>query len=328
MLITRPVKAVALVAASALLLAGCGGQSGNAGSTPSAAATPKTITITDNTGEKTVPSPPKSVVALDNRTFQTLYDWNIKLAAAPIDLIPDTIGYSKDTTIPNIGTHNEPKLELIVAAQPDIVISGQRFTAKDADIAKLVPNVPVVNLDPRKDQPFDSELKRQITVMGEIFAKQAEAKKLNDDFDAAIARVNKAYNKDQTVMAVSVAGGNINYLAPTVGRTLGPVFDFANLTPALKVDGTDNHKGDDISVEAIAQSNPTWILVMDRDAAVGEGEVKPAADVIVASEPLKNVTAVKEGNVIVMPADTYTNESIQTYTKFLNDFADALEKKK
>ena len=26
-----------------------------------------------------------------------------------------------------------------------------------------------------------------------------------------------------------------------------------------------------------------------------------------------------------MPADTYTNESIQTYTEFLNDFADALE---
>ena len=54
-------------------------------------------------------------------------------------------------------------------------------------------------------------------------------------------------------------------------------------------------------------------------------EFTPAADILQNSEALAGVTAVSEGNIVYMPADTYTNESIQTYTEFLNAFADALE---
>src|SRR5690606_14572122 len=118
------------------------------------------------------------------------------------------------------------------------------------------------------------------------------------------------------------------YLAPSVGRTLGPVFDFLGLTPALEVDdASDDHQGDDIAVEAIATSDPDWILVMDRDAAVAADDptYSPASDILENSEALAKVSAVREGNIVYMPADTYTNEGIQTYTEFLNDFADALE---
>ena len=37
------------------------------------------------------------------------------------------------------------------------------------------------------------------------------------------------------------------------------------------------------------------------------------------------MTAVQEDNIVYMPADTYTNESIQTYTEFFNALADQLE---
>ena len=43
------------------------------------------------------------------------------------------------------------------------------------------------------------------------------------------------------------------------------------------------------------------------------------------SAPLKNVTAVKDGHVYVAPADTYTNESIITYTEILNQISEQLE---
>ncbi len=80
-------------------------------------------------------------------------------------------------------------------------------------------------------EPFDSELKRQVAVLGEVFGKQAEAKKLGEDLDAAIARVKAAYKSEDTVMAVITSGGEIGYVVPGTGRTLGPVFDFADLTP-------------------------------------------------------------------------------------------------
>lgn len=325
--IARPLKAIALAGATMLALAGC---SGGTDTEPGATET-TTVEITDNEGTKAVPSPPQSVVATDNRTFETLSDWGVTLKAAPRQLIPTTIPYREDDSIIDLGSHNEPKLEEIVVADADVIINGQRFAQHQEKMAEFAPEAVIINLDPRDGEPFDEELKRQVSTLGEVFAKQAEAAALTQEFDDAVARAKAAYDPADTVMAVNVSGGNIGFIAPGEGRTLGPVFDFIGLTPALEIDdASSNHQGDDISVEAIAQSNPAWILVMDRDAAVSQNQgqtADPASQIIENNEALTNVTALQEGNIIYMPADTYTNEGIQTYTEFLNSFADALEDK-
>lgn len=327
----RQRSTVLLAAVSALALAGCSGaQSGEAASTESsatAAATASTVEIEDNYGTQTVDTPPESVVATDNRTFETLADWDVELEAAPRALMPDTVPYVDDESVTDLGNHREPDLEAVVAAEPDLIINGQRFAQYRQDFADLVPDATIVELDPRDDQPFDEELKRQTSVLGEIFDRTDEADRINSDFDEAMQRVVEGYQPGDTVMAVTVSGGEIGYIAPGVGRTLGPVFEIFDFEPALQVEGaSDDHQGDDISVEAIADSNPDWILVMDRDAAVAaeEAEYTPAQEVIEGAEALQNVTAVQEGNVVYMPQDTYTNEGIQTYTEFFNTLADAM----
>ncbi len=316
--------------AGAVLLTGCGGATQEAA--PAANGSTSSVVIEDNHGKQTVATPPKKVVSTDNRTFETLQSWGIPLAAAPRGLMPTTNPYRDDDSIVDLGTHREPKMESVVAAEPDLIINGQRFAEKYDEFKKLAPEAAIVELDPRDGKPFDAELKRQTTALGEIFAKQDQASKLNQDFAAAIARAKAAYQSGQKVMAVNVSGGEIGYIAPSKGRTLGPVFDMLGLTPALEVAGaSDDHQGDDISVEAIAKSNPDWILVLDRDAAISaatESSYKPAKQVLEGSAALKNVTAVKQGQVLYMPNDTYTNEGIQTYTEFLNQLADALEKVK
>lgn len=322
---SRAVRTSLAAAAAVVLLAGC---SATNAAPEEPTETASTVTVEDNVGSQTIATPPQSVVALDNRTFETLSDWGVELSAAAVALMPDTIAYTEDASIVDIGNHREPNLELIVAAEPDLVVSGQRFSDRDADIAALVPDATILQLEPRDGEPFDEELRRQVTVLGEVFGKQAEAEQLVADLDAAIERAAAAYDESQSVMAVTTTGGEIGYLAPSVGRTLGPVFDLLGLTPALEVEGsTDDHQGDDISVEAIADSNPDWILVMDRDAAVSADDpaYAPAADILEGSEALAGVTAVQQDQIVYMPADTYTNESIQTYTEFLNDLADALE---
>ncbi|MBN8883700.1 siderophore ABC transporter substrate-binding protein [Salana multivorans] len=339
-------RAVPALALAALVLAACSTPSdstatpdGSTESATEAAETPAAdetsdeagsgvVEITDNNGTYEIATPPVSVAVFDNRSFQTLADWGIEPTVAAVSLMPSTVTFANQAEIADVGTHNEPDLELLVPADPDVVINGQRFTQFQDDIVELVPDATVLVLDPRDGEPFDAELKRQVTVLGEVFGKQAEATKLVDDLDAAIARVKAAYDPADTVMAVNTSGGEIGYLAPGVGRTLGPVFDILGLTPALEVEGaSDNHQGDDISVEAIATSNPSWILVMDRDAAISadDPEYTPAAEILESNEALAGVTAVTQGQIVYMPADTYTNEGIQTYTTFLNSFADALE---
>ncbi|MGO1392554.1 siderophore ABC transporter substrate-binding protein [Agrococcus casei] len=319
----RSIIAVSALAAAAVALTGCA-----TGTEVAEAPQADTITVEDNSGQIEVPTDPTSVIALDNRSFETLDAWGIELSAAAVSLMPDTIGYTTDESLIDIGNHREPDLEQIVAVQPDLIISGQRFSQFNEQMAELAPDAVIVDLEPREGEPFADELKRQITVLGEIFDKQDEASAMVVDFDAAIDRAAAAYDSADTVMALNASGGELGYLAPGVGRTLGPVFDILALTPALEVaDASDDHQGDDISVEAVADSNPDWILVMDRDAAVSadDPEYSPAASVIEDSEALARVSAVEQGQIVYMPADTYTNEGLQTYTEFFNDFADALE---
>lgn len=323
-------KLVLIALSLMMMLTACGNQND---ANNSKGGQGSTVDITDVHGVVSVPINPKRVVALDNRTFETLSDWKIELKAAPKDVMPSDSTYVLDESVQNIGNHREPNLEIIAAVNPDLVIVGQRFASYYDQIKELVPNAAVVDFsfDVSKDAATPGKnlvngLKDSTIALGKIFSKESEANKLVSDFDDAIESVNKAYNGTDTVMGVIVSGGNIGYAAPGSGRVWGPMFEIFNWKPALDVDNsTSDHQGDDISVEAIAQSNPQWVFVLDRDAATSDAsQAVPAQDVINNAPALQNIDAIKANHVVYAPKDTYTNESIQTYLELFNNLAKAL----
>lgn len=326
----RTLSAGVLAAFTALTLVACSGsESSSSQTTSTASSAASSVTLETNRGDVTVTTPVSRAAVLDNRSFEVLEKFGVSIVAAPKSLIPATVTAYNGDDVADIGNHREPNLEALVAADPDVVISGQRFSQYDDDIAKLLPDTPLVDVEPRDGQSLDEELIRHTTTLGEIFGKEDQAQQLVDDFNKALARAKAAYDGSSTVMAVNVSGGNIGYVAPSKGRTFGPLFDLLGLKPALTVDNsTNSHTGDDISVEAIAESNPAWILVLDRDAAIKSQQgAQKAAEVIAANAALANTTAIKDQHVIYAPEDTYTNESIITYTEILNSMADAFEAK-
>lgn len=328
-LLSMAVVAFALTACST-------GEPSNAGNEqPAEPEEALTVEITDVHGTVTVPVNPKNVVALDNRTFETLSDWGIELAAVPKGVMPADSAYVNDESVQDIGNHREPNLELIAAVDPELVIIGQRFASYYEDIKTLVPNAAVIDLNfdvsEEADAPGESlvnGLKNSTIALGQIFDKNEEAEKLVADFDKAIEDAKSAYNGTDTVMSVVVSGGNIGFSAPGSGRVWGPMYEIFGWTPALEIgSSSSNHQGDDVSVEAIAQSNPDWLFVLDRDAATSSAaDAVPAQDVIDNSPALQNITAVTEGRIVYAPKDTYTNESIQTYLELFEDLANALTK--
>lgn len=326
-------KITAVVVAAGLALTACGAgdadSAKNSGS--NSAAQGQTMSIEDNHGTQQIPEKPSKIASTDNRTFELLDKWGVDLVAVPKKLVPKSLpNYRDNKDIKDIGSHREPNMENLVAAQPDLIINGQRFKDKYDEIKKLNPKSAIVEFEPREGEPLDKELKRETEAMGKIFGKEAEAKKLIEDFDKAVERAKKAYDPKKKVMAVNVSGGELGYVAPGKGRFFGPIFDWLKLTPALEVkNASDDHQGDDISVEAIAKSKPDVMLVLDRDAAISASEepgYKPAADVLKGAEALKNVPAVKDNKIVFAADDTYLNEGIITYTEVLNDIAEAFEK--
>lgn len=296
---------------------------------------PATVEITDAHGTVTVPVNPKNVVALDNRTFETLADWGIELAAAPKPVMPADSPYVSNESVQDVGSHGEPNLEVIAAANPELVIVGQRFAKYYEDIKKLVPNAVVIDLNfdisvesGNPGENLVNGLKGATISLGQIFDKNSEAGQLVADFDKAIEDAKAAYNGTDTVMSVIVSGGDIGFSAPHSGRVWGPMYDIFGWVSSLEINNsTSDHQGDDVSVEAIAQSNPDWIFVLDRDASISSTtDAVPAQDVIDNSPALQNVTAVTEGNIVYAPNDTYTNESIQTYLELFQNLKNSLAK--
>lgn len=294
-----------------------------------------TVEITDVHGTVTVPVNPKNVVALDNRTFETLSDWGIELAAVPKGVMPADSPYVANESVQDIGNHREPNLEIIAAVDPELIIIGQRFANFYEEIKALVPNAVVIdlNFDVSKEadapgQNLVNGLKNSTIALGQIFDKNEEAKQLAANFDQAIENAKSTYNGTDTIMSIVVSGGDIGFSAPHSGRVWGPMYEIFGWVPALEIDdASSDHQGDDISVEAIAQSNPDWLFVLDRDASVSSTtDAVPAQDVIDNSPALQNTTAVSERRIVYAPNDTYTNESIQTYLELFEEIANALAK--
>ncbi|MGH1334244.1 MAG: ABC transporter substrate-binding protein, partial [Exiguobacterium indicum] len=198
-----------------------------------------------------------------------------------------------------------------------------------------VPNAAVIDLDIAL--PEDSGTPGELLVkgledttetLGQIFDKKQEADQLVTTLEQSIKDVKKSYNGQDSVMSVIVSGGDIGFSAPMSGRVFGPMYDLFDWKPALEVkQKSGNDQGDEVSVEAIAQSNPDWLLVLDRDAPLGNAEgAVPAQDVIDRAPALQKTKAIKDDNIVYAPKDTYLNESIQTYSEFFTDIAKALEK--
>lgn len=313
----RPFHVLIVAAAAAgLTLTACGSNE----AVPASQSDARTITVQTNTGELTVPVNPERVVALDSTSFETLQEFGIKPVAVPKQLLPESLSqWAEDPGIIDIGTHREPRLEQINAADPDLIVGGKRFVEYTETLSATAP---VLDLAPNVEAAdYVDALKQQTTVLGEVFAAQPEAERLNAELDAAVAEAAGMTN-GQTVFLANHNGGKIDNGA---GR-MAPLIEPLAMTDVFASDrgGSDSvHTDSGLSPETVAQANPDWVFVLDRDAAVGSG-AEPARATIEAQQLWRNSTFITRNQVLYLDNDFYVTEGIHAYTNFYRQLAEAL----
>ncbi|OJU40951.1 MAG: hypothetical protein BGN97_08070 [Microbacterium sp. 69-10] len=325
MSVPRITSVVALGAAALLALAGCSSAPAGqeAKEKPAAAAKAQyPVTVTDMAGNEVTIESADSVVVTDNRLFRLVADWGIDLSAAPRALMSPENPLKADESILDLGTHAEPDFEKVVEADPDLIVNGYRYGGHAEDMKKAAPDAAFIDMT-NDELSTDEYLVDSVELLGEVFGKQDEAKAVIDDFHAAVAAAKDAYDPDTTVMGLVTSGNEIRYSSPKDGRGSSIFFDLVGLTPALQSEGSTNDKGDDISIEAIAQSDADFFLVLDREAAFADSESSPALELINSSSALANVPAVKNKAIYVMPDDFYLTEDIVAYTTVLDSLTKA-----
>src|SRR5699024_5311873 len=150
------------------------------------------------------------------------------------DMLSDK--YNEDIIEFDLVSQREPDLEKFVEAGPDLIWNGERFSQQGEDLEELAPDANHVDVTARDGEPLDAELIRITESLGQICGHENEAQAAIDNFNEALERTKEAYDPEKTVMAVNTSGGEINYIAPSVGRTWGPLFDLIGFTPSLEVE--------------------------------------------------------------------------------------------
>lgn len=323
MSVPRITMTVALGAVALLALTGCGtaeAADSTDAKTPAAGGEHFPVTVTDMAGNEVTIESADSVIVTDNRLFRLVSDWGIELSAAPRALMSAENPLATDESILDLGTHAEPDFEKVVEADPDLIVNGYRYSAHTEDMQKAAPDAALVDMT-NEELSVDEYLVESVTLLGEVFGKEDEAKELIDAFHTAVDEAKAAYDPELSVMGLVTSANEIRYSNPADGRGSSIFFSLVGLTPALETDGSSNDKGDDISIEAIAESYPDFLLVLDREAAFADSESTPALELINSSTALAPVPAVENEAIYVMPADFYLTEDIVTYTAVLDDLA-------
>lgn len=296
-----------------LVLAGC------AAETAATDESAQTVTVSTNLGEVEVPIAPERVVALDNTSFETLRDWGVTPVALPKGLLPDE-GFEDwlaDEDILDIGMHHDPNLELVSEAEPDLIIGGYRFQDYQDDLETIAQTIDVAGSDAAEDGWVES-LKDQTAALGAIFDKEDEAAALVEEFESVEAEAAAATGGESVFLAV-VSAGQIDNGAQRIGRLLEPL----DLVDVFAGEEGDVHGDSGLAPETIAQANPDWVIVLDRDAAAGEGEVTPAEQVFAEQEAFAGTTFTAQDQIVYLDPFFYTREGLQAYQQAYEQIAEA-----
>lgn len=224
-------------------------------------------------GTTTIEAVPQSVMVTDWAAFDNLNALGVEVSGVPASATPAYLAGQVPEGTATVGSLQEPDVEGIAAANPDLVIVAARSRTAYPTLSGIVPTI---------DMSVDNEnlidgVKANITTYGEIFDRQDRAAELNAALDAKVEEAREAAQGKGTGLVIVTNAGNLGVYGP--GSRVAWIYDALGVPSVFdEVDDRD-HGGDAISFEYLVETNPDWLFVVDRDAGVGgEGAARALLD--------------------------------------------------
>ncbi|GED67283.1 putative ABC transporter solute-binding protein YclQ [Brevibacillus reuszeri] len=274
------------------------GASTDATKAPEAAKESEEITIKHKLGEAKLKKNPQTVVAFDYGVLDSLDKLGIEVTGVAQSSVPPYLEKFKDAKYKNIGSLKEPDFEKINAMKPDVIfISGRQQDAYE-ELNKIAPTI-FLGVDTSK---YMESFTENMKTLGTIFGKEAqvdeELAKIND----SIKQLNeKATASGKNALIILANEGKIS--AYSAGSRFGILHDVFGFTPVDKNIEVSTH-GQSVSFEYVAEKDPDYLFVVDRDGAIATNKdaVSPAKKVI-ENDLIKNTKAFKNGNIIYLDSN-------------------------
>ncbi|RRD66803.1 siderophore ABC transporter substrate-binding protein [Comamonadaceae bacterium OH2310_COT-174] len=239
--------------------------------------------------------PPARVVVFDLATLDMLQALGVEAAVVgvPAFKMPQFLSAFEGDARTKVGSLFEPNYEAIRALQPDAIFVGRRAQARYAQLSLLAPTLDMAIDEADAVQSIFSNLRK----LGQLFGREQRAEELIAQAEQEIAALRALAPSAGKAMLLLVSGGRINSYGPD--SRMGMLFTAFGVQPAQARGGQERH-GQSISFEYILQANPDWLLVLDRDAAIGrEGA---AAQRLLDNALIKATNAGKRGQIAYLDA--------------------------
>ncbi|MGE7763866.1 siderophore ABC transporter substrate-binding protein [Peribacillus sp. NPDC096540] len=279
-----------LVAMLAVVAVACGSNNEKEESSPKKeSAKSEELTVKHQLGETKVKTNPEKVVVFDMGTLDTLDKLGVEVTAVPHDGLPKYLSKYEGTT-ENAGGLKEPDFEKINEIAPDLILISGRQSDAYEELSKIAPTV-YVGVDTTK---YMESFEENVTLLGKIFGKEEEAAKEFASVKENIAALKEKAPTDKKGLIILASGGKVSAYGPD--SRFGIIHDVFGI-PAVDDKLEVSTHGQSISFEYIAEKDPDYLFVVDRDAVSGDGA---AAKETVENAIVKNTKAYKEGNIIYL----------------------------
>ncbi|MGI6127693.1 MAG: siderophore ABC transporter substrate-binding protein [Planifilum sp.] len=275
-----------------LSLAACG-SSANTAQDDSASQEGEEIVVKHQLGETKVKKNPKNVVVFDFGVLDSLDKLGVEVAGVPQANVPPYLKKYGAGDYANVGSLKEPDFEKISSLGPDLIIISARQSDQYEEFSKIAPTI-FMGVDTSR---YMESFTENMETLGKIFGKEAEVEKELKAINETIEKVKeKASASDKKALIILTTGGKTSAYGP--GSRFGLIHDVLGVKPVDKNIKAATH-GMSVSFEYIAEKNPDYLFVIDRDKVVS-GEGGQPAEQVLNNDLVKGTKAYKDKNIVYL----------------------------
>nr|WP_066131368.1 siderophore ABC transporter substrate-binding protein [Bordetella ansorpii] len=261
---------------------------------PALAAAQATVQVKHARGVTAVPAHPAKTVVMDLAVLDTLHALDVEVTGLPAAVkLPPQLAQYQDKRYLKVGSMFEPNYEVIHAAAPQVIFVAGRSAPKYDELARLAPTVDLT-VDPKD---LVGSVRRNTELLGGIYGKQDLARRKVRALDDSIAALKARAGGAGTGLILLTTGGKMSAYGP--GSRFGVIHDAFGVKPAAPGLNVSNH-GQAVSFEFLAQTDPDWLFVIDRDAAIGREGV--SAQRLLDNELVRATRAWRTGRIVYLNA--------------------------
>lgn len=275
------------------------------------------IEVVHELGTTIVPENPETIVVFDFGVIDILDHLGVEIAALPKANVPSYLSQFEGDQYENAGTLFEPDFEMLANLDPDLIIISGRTQESYKDLSDLAPTL-FMEID---TDDYLGSFEHNVTLLGKIFDQEDEAIAAVDQIKIAVDDLVEIVPADKVSLIILTNDGAVSAYGP--GSRFGIIHDDFGIPPVTNEIDVTTH-GQNISFEYIANANPDYLFVLDRNAATGgDGEASSTID----NDLVNGTTAAKEGNIIYLTPDYWylSSGGIESVTQMVKEIHAGIE---